>query len=196
LTKSGFGRAVAVDAIDPAVPRGGPGDDRPVRGRDDGRGGDAGMVTHTYTTTVTWTGNRGTGTSGYRDYGREHTVAAAPGELRGSADPAFRGDADRWNPEQLLVAALSQCHMLSYLHRCAVNDVVVTAYTDHARGTMTAAGGGGRFTEVVLAPAVTVAAPEMVEKAVRLHEDAHRDCFIAASVNFPVRHEPVVTHVP
>src|SRR3954447_26699236 len=117
------------------------------------------MLSHRYATTVTWTGNRGTGTSGYRDYGREHTVSAdGPGQLAGSSDPAFRGDPARWNPEQLLVAALSQCHMLAYLHLCSVNDVVVTAYTDTARGTMSTAGSGGRFTEVVLAPAVMVAA--------------------------------------
>jgi organic hydroperoxide reductase OsmC/OhrA len=152
------------------------------------------MVTHSYVTTVTWTGNRGPGTTGYRDYGREHVVAAdGPGTLDGSSDPAFRGDATRWNPEQLLVAALSQCHLLSYLHLCAVNGVVVTAYTDRARGTMSTAGGGGRFTEVVLAPAVTVVSADMVDRALALHEDAHRNCFIAASVNFPVRHEPTVT---
>ena len=154
------------------------------------------MLTHRYETTVTWTGDRGTGTSGYRDYGREHTVAAdGPGELQGSSDPAFRGDAARWNPEQLLVAALAQCHMLAYLHLCAVNGVVVTAYTDTARGTMTTRGGGGSFTEVVLSPAVTVADPATADAALRLHEDAHRDCFIASSVNFPVRHEATVTTV-
>ena len=153
------------------------------------------MLSHHYTATVSWTGNRGTGTSGYRDYGRDHTVAAeGPGTLAGSSDPAFRGDAGRWNPEQLLVAALAQCHMLAYLHLCTVNGVVVTAYADEARGTMAVRGSGGRFTEVVLAPHVTVAAPEMVARAAELHADAHRDCFIASSVNFPVRHEPVVTH--
>ncbi|MGW4408129.1 OsmC family protein [Nonomuraea sp. NPDC004702] len=148
---------------------------------------------HTYTTTVTWTGNRGTGTSGYRDYDRDHDLSAEGRRvIAGSSDPAFRGDPARWNPEQLLVGSLSQCHMLWYLHLCAEAGVVVTGYTDHAAGTMAESGAGGHFTEVALRPEVTVAAPEMVETAARLHEDAHKACFIAASVNFPVRHEPTV----
>lgn len=153
---------------------------------------------HTYETEVVWTGNLGTGTDSYRSYRRTHEVSAdGPAPIAGSSDPHFRGDADRWNPEQLLLAALSQCHMLSYLHVCAVNGVVVTAYTDRAAGTMTETGdGGGRFTGVVLRPRVEVAEPSMAEKAVALHEDAHRLCFIASSVNFPVGHEPEVTVRP
>ncbi|MEU1725116.1 OsmC family protein [Actinomadura sp. ATCC 39365] len=148
---------------------------------------------HTYTTTVTWTGNRGTGTSGYRDYDRDHDLSTEGRQvIAGSSDPAFRGDPARWNPEQLLVGSLSQCHMLWYLHLCSEAGVVVTAYADHAVGTMAESGAGGHFTEVVLRPEVTVAAPEMTETAARLHEDAHKACFIAASVNFPVRHEPTV----
>ena len=151
------------------------------------------MLEHTYSTLLTWSGNRGSGTSGYRDYGREHTVSAdGPPPIPGSSDPAFRGDASRWNPEQLLVAALAQCHMLTYLHLCADAGVVVTAYADAARGVMKARRDGGHFTSVVLAPRVTVATPEMAEPARRLHEDAHRICYIASSVNFDVRHEPVV----
>jgi organic hydroperoxide reductase OsmC/OhrA len=150
------------------------------------------MVTHTYRTVVTWTGNRGSGTSGYRNYGRDHEVTAAgPAPIAGSSDPTFRGDADRWNPEQLLLAALAQCHLLAYLHLCADAGVVVTAYVDTARGTMTARGGAGRFTEAVLAPRVSVADAGLVPLATALHDDAHRACFIANSVNFPVRHEPV-----
>ena len=149
---------------------------------------------HTYNTVVTWTGDRGTGTSGYRDYARDHEVAAdgrAP--IAGSSDPAFRGDPSRWNPEQLLVASLSQCHMLWYLHLCADAGVVVTGYVDRASGTMGESVDGGQFTEVVLRPEVTVASSDMVEAAGRLHADAHRACFIANSVNFPVRHEPSVS---
>ncbi|MGC9669344.1 OsmC family protein [Planosporangium sp. 12N6] len=150
--------------------------------------------THTYELTVTWTGDRGTGTASYRGYSRAHEVTAAgPPPLPGSSDPTFRGDPDRWNPEQLLVAALSQCHMLAYLHVCAVAGVVVTGYTDTPRGVMAeTADGGGHFTEVALRPRVTVTSPDMVERATALHEDAHRVCFIAGSVNFPVRHEPIV----
>jgi organic hydroperoxide reductase OsmC/OhrA len=148
---------------------------------------------HHYEAVVTWSGNRGTGTSGYRDYGRDHVVTAVgPPPIEASADPAFRGDPARWNPEQLLVASLSQCHLLWYLHLCAVAGVVVTAYVDRPRGTMLDTGDGGRFTEVVLRPEVTVTSPAMVEKASALHADAHRSCFIARSVNFPVRHEPSV----
>ncbi|MFF7153353.1 OsmC family protein [Streptomyces sp. NPDC008139] len=150
---------------------------------------------HSYETEVVWTGNRGTGTSSYRDYDRTHEVTAAGlPAICGSADRAFRGDADRWNPEQLLLAALSQCHLLSYLHVCAVNGVVVTGYIDHATGTMRETGdGGGHFTEAVLRPAVEVASPAMAAAAQALHEEAQRLCFIANSVNFPVRHETSVT---
>jgi organic hydroperoxide reductase OsmC/OhrA len=151
---------------------------------------------HTYDTVMTWTGNRGTGTSGYRDYERAHEVTAdGPAAIAGSADPAFRGDPARWNPEQLLVAALSQCHMLWYLQLCTDAGVVVTGYVDHAHGTMTENGEGGRFTEVVLRPEVSVASPTMVDAATELHAAAHRACFIASSVNFPVRHEPRVAAV-
>ncbi|MFE9933755.1 OsmC family protein [Streptomyces sp. NPDC005533] len=149
---------------------------------------------HSYATRVTWTGNLGTGTSHYRAYARAHEVAA--GELPvilGSADPTFRGDASRWNPEQLLLAALSQCHMMSYLHFCAVNGVVVTSYVDEATGTMATTGDSGQFTEAVVHPRITVSEESMVAAAIELHEEAHRACFIANSVNFPVRHEPTVT---
>lgn len=148
--------------------------------------------THSYELTVAWTGNRGTGTSDYRAYGRDHEVTAdGPPPLAGTADPAFRGDKDRWNPEQLLVASLSQCHLLWYLHLCAVAGVVVTDYVDTPVGTMAQTPeGGGHFTEVVLRPQVTVSDPGTVELAEAQHEKAHELCFIANSVNFPVRTEP------
>jgi organic hydroperoxide reductase OsmC/OhrA len=151
-------------------------------------------IEHRYALTVTWTGNTGEGTSSYRGYRRTHTVhAEGPPEMLGSADRTFHGDRDRWNPEQLLVASLSQCHMLSYLHVCVQSDVVVTEYVDEATGSMTTdPDGSGRFTEVVLHPVVTVADPNMVEAATAAHHRAHELCFIANSVSFPVRHEPVV----
>ena len=149
--------------------------------------------THTYETVLTWTGNQGSGTSGYREYSRDHVVTAdGRPTLDGSSDPAFHGAPDRWNPEQLLVVALSQCHMLWYLSLCAKAGVVVTTYVDPATGTMAESGGTGQFTEVVLRPRITVTEPAMVETATRLHADAHRACFIANSVNFPIRHEPTV----
>ncbi|MEV4755395.1 OsmC family protein [Micromonospora sp. NPDC049559] len=149
--------------------------------------------THSYELTVDWTGAGESGTANYRVYGRDHEVTAdGPAPLLGSADPTFRGTTDRWNPEQLLVASLSQCHMLSYLSLCARGRVVVTAYTDRPVGTMVESGDGGHFTDVLLRPRVTVAAPEMVAEATALHATAHEVCFIASSVNFPVRHEPVI----
>ncbi len=151
--------------------------------------------THRYDLTVSWTGNRGTGTSGYRDYGRDHDVSAdGRPRLAGSADPVFRGDKARWNPELELVAALSQCHLMSYLHVCVTAGVVVTAYEDEPYGLMAETDDdGGHFTEVVLRPRVTVADAGMAEAAAKLHADASAKCFIASSVNFPVRHEPVIT---
>lgn len=152
------------------------------------------MGLHTYETHVTWTGNLGTGTSGYREYGRAHELSATDRPMiMGSADPAFRGDPTRWNPELALLGALSQCHLLSYLHVCTTAGVVVVDYTDDAVGTMAQQGIGGHFTEVVLHPRVVVASAAMVDNAVTLHQDAQRACFIANSVNFPVRHEPTVS---
>ncbi|MFB6394176.1 OsmC family protein [Polymorphospora lycopeni] len=150
--------------------------------------------THTYELSVNWTGDRGTGTSAFLAYDRTHEIDA-PGRptLPGSSDPAFRGQDDRWNPEQLLVASLSQCHMLWYLHLCADAGVVVTGYTDQPVGTMVEeAGAGGQFTGVELRPRVTVTEAGMVERATELHTAAHKLCFIARSVNFPVTHRPVV----
>ncbi|ANZ35085.1 peroxiredoxin [Lentzea guizhouensis] len=152
------------------------------------------MGTHQYEVEVVWTGNTGGGTAGYQSYERAHEVRAAGKEtILGSSDPAFRGDSSRYNPEELLVASLSQCHMLWYLHLASVNGVVVTGYRDAATGTMAEhPDGSGRFTEVVLNPVVSVADPETRVTAQALHERAHSLCFIAASVNFPVRHEPTV----
>lgn len=149
---------------------------------------------HRYALTSTWTGNRGAGTTGYRDYDRsvEIEVAGKP-SLLASSDKPFRGDPSRWNPEDLLVASLSECHLLSYLHACVTAGVVVLAYRDEASGVMVEDGrGGGAFREVVLRPHVTVADPSMVDAAIAAHAQANAWCFIANSVNFPVRHEPTV----
>ena len=149
--------------------------------------------THSYRTTVTWTGNTGSGTLSYREYGREHEIAAAGKPMiAGSSDPAFRGDAARWNPEDMLVASLSACHKLWYLHLCAEAGIVVTAYVDEAVGTMVEdAAKGGYFTAVTLNPVVTIAKGD-VEKAAALHGAAHAKCFIANSVNFPVTCTPCI----
>jgi len=143
---------------------------------------------HKYQVTVTWTGSRGVGTQNYRSYDRDHLleVAGKP-KIAGSADPAFHGDRDRWNPEELLLGALSACHKLSYLHFCAVFGIVVSEYVDHAEGYMEEDGkDGGRFTKVILRPRITIRAGDDLALAERLHHTAHEKCFIATSVNFPV----------
>jgi organic hydroperoxide reductase OsmC/OhrA len=146
---------------------------------------------HSYNLTITWTGNRGTGTSDYRAYDRNHIILAADKvEIAGSSDPAFRGDKTKYNPEEFLVAALSTCHMLSYLHVCVMNGVVVTDYSDNATGTMAETPDGGHFTEVMLNPVVTVKESSMIATANELHHKASQLCFIANSVNFPVKHNP------
>ncbi len=155
------------------------------------------MSKHEYTTHIRWTGNLGAGTSDYRAYARNHEITApkkaAP--IAGSSDPHFRGDAAGYNPEDLLVASLSACHMLSYLHLCAINDIVVTAYEDEATGTMREnKDGSGEFLEVILRPRVIVTAASDRTLAIELHQEAGKLCFIARSVNFPVRHEPIISN--
>ena len=150
-------------------------------------------VTHLYEVLVEWTGSGDSGTTGYRTYSRDHELrAAAKPVIAGSSDAAFLGDPDRWNPEELLVAALSQCHMLWYLHLAASAGIVVTAYKDAPIGTMAEQpDGGGKFIEVLLRPSVTVIEEAARARATSLHDEAERLCFIARSVNFPVRHEPL-----
>ena len=149
---------------------------------------------HVYAATVTWTGNNGRGTAAYDAYARDYDIACTGKRpIRGSADPGYLGDGSRHNPEDLLVAALSACHMLWYLHLCAANRVVVTGYEDAAEGTMETHGdGSGEFREVTLRPRVTIAADSDTETAMRLHRQAHAMCFIARSVNFPVHHVPEI----
>ena len=148
--------------------------------------------THTYRTEVVWTGDRGVGTRGYRDYGRDHDIRGqGKPAIPGSSDPGFRGDAARWNPEELLVASVSTCHQLWYLHLCSDAGIVVTAYADQASGEMIETeDGGGRFKSVTLRPHARLAAGADVARATALHERAHHFCFIANSVNFPITVEP------
>jgi organic hydroperoxide reductase OsmC/OhrA len=143
------------------------------------------MGEHHYAVDVVWTG----ATTDYRSYSRNHE-AHAPGRppIPGTADPKFRGDPARWNPEQLLVAALSECHMLWYLHLCADAGIVVTEYRDAATGVMD----DHRFLGVTLHPHITVTDPARVDAALALHTEAHKNCFLANSMNFPVTHEPII----
>jgi organic hydroperoxide reductase OsmC/OhrA len=149
---------------------------------------------HRYATTLTWTGNTGEGTASYRSYERAYEIAAdGKPALLGSSDPSFRGDQGRWNPEELLLASISSCHQLWYLHLCAVNGVVVTAYRDGATAVMVEdETGGGRFESAVLRPQVTIAAGSDPDKAIALHHEANAKCFVANSLNFPVGHEASV----
>jgi organic hydroperoxide reductase OsmC/OhrA len=148
---------------------------------------------HTYRIRVEWTGNRGTGTSNYREYGREHVInAAGKPDIAGSSDASFRGNAERWNPEDMLVAAASTCHQLWYLHLCADAGIVVQRYVDNAVGTMLDSPHQGRFTRIVLHPHVTIRAGDDRELALRLHHEAHAKCYVANSVNFPIDCEPVI----
>lgn len=148
---------------------------------------------HRYAARLRWSGERGDAAMSYRAYSRDYRVEAdgKPG-FAGSADAHFRGDAAHWNPEDMLVVALSACHLLSYLAECSRAGIVVAAYEDAAEGEMTLIDGKIRFREVTLRPQVTIEDPSRVAEAEALHEKAHGECFIANSVNFPVRHEAVV----
>jgi organic hydroperoxide reductase OsmC/OhrA len=152
---------------------------------------------HRYETEVEWTGNDGAGTEGYKSYRRDHTVRSkGRPHIPGSSDPGFRGDPGRYNPEQLLVASLSACHMLWYLHLCAINGIAVHGYTDAAIGEMREnTDGSGEFVRVVLKPQVKIAKGADAAKAHALHEEANRLCFIARSVNFPVETAAAIAEV-
>lgn len=149
---------------------------------------------HHYSAKIIWTGNLGDGTKDYKAYERSHVIRiSGKPDLSGSADPQYRGDKTKHNPEDMLVSALAACHMLYYLHLCAVSGVVVTKYEDDAVGVMEGTNaGGGAFTGVTLYPRVWVTEEDMVVKAEALHKKANELCFIANSVNFPVRHQPEI----
>ena len=155
------------------------------------------MSSHTYELATRWRGNLGRGTDSYDAYSRDFEFqGAGKPTVSGSSDPGFRGDRGRYNPEELLIAALSGCHLLWYLHLCAEAGVVVVEYEDRPSGTITVGRGeADAFTEVVLRPRVEVARMEMADAAASLHEVAGRKCFIANSVNFPVLHDPTISWV-
>jgi organic hydroperoxide reductase OsmC/OhrA len=152
------------------------------------------MGNHSYTVGVRWTGNMGQGTLDYRAYERAHVISSkGKPELLGSSDPMFRGDTTKYNPEELLLAALSACHMLWYLHLCADRKILVTAYEDNPTAIMKVeSDGGGKFTEATLRPSVVITDQARLEEAAELHKSAHEKCFIARSVNFPTKIEPTI----
>jgi organic hydroperoxide reductase OsmC/OhrA len=150
---------------------------------------------HFYQAAIKWTGNLGTGTSEYTAYSRAHEVSGGGGKqtILASADPIYRGEASRYNPEELLLAAIAGCHLLWYLHLCADAGIVVVNYTDAASGTLTENDdGNGKFSEVTINPQVTITQESDAELAKKLHDKAHEFCFIANSMNFPVRVKPTI----
>jgi organic hydroperoxide reductase OsmC/OhrA len=151
------------------------------------------MNQHHYLTTITWTGNTGTGTSSYRAYERDHTIqVAGKPDIPGTSDVSVMGNKTRYNPEEMLLSALSGCHMLWFLHLCSVNKIVVTAYVDKAEGIMAVTpDGSGQFTEAILKPEITISGQADQALLEKLHHDTNKLCNIARSVNFPVHHEAV-----
>ncbi|HMJ45913.1 MAG TPA: OsmC family protein [Ferruginibacter sp.] len=146
---------------------------------------------HQYKVALEWTGNSGEGTKNYTSYQRSHNISVENKPvIECSSDPAFRGDPVKHNPEEMLVASISSCHMLWFLHLCADNGIIVLKYIDNAIGTMLEDSVGGRFTEVVLHPVVTISDPSKIELTNSLHRPANKKCFIANSCNFPIRHQP------
>ncbi|MEI6264472.1 MAG: OsmC family protein [Sphingobacteriia bacterium] len=154
--------------------------------------------THQYSIGVQWTGNLGSGTSAYTAYERSHLIVGTNKQsILASSDPAFRGDPLCYNPEELLVASLSSCHMLWYLHLCAEAGVIVVDYKDQAEGMMEEDPTiGGKFTSVTLHPTIAITDLSMIDKANELHHKAHQLCYIANSVNFPVLCKPVFKVIP
>ncbi|WEK19750.1 MAG: OsmC family protein [Candidatus Pedobacter colombiensis] len=147
---------------------------------------------HQYQAKLTWAGNKGSGTMDYRSYDRNYIISIDnKPDIFGSSDSAFLGDKTKHNPEDLLLASLSSCHMLWYLHLCSQNEIIVMDYKDNPIGKMTEnSDGSGHFNEVVLNPVVVITDEKHIEKANALHDQAHKMCFIANSCNFPIKHEP------
>lgn len=150
--------------------------------------------THHYHSHLNWTGNQGHGTKDYKSYDRSYQVQVEGKPIiEGSSDPAFRGDASVYNPEELFLFSISSCHMLWYLHLCSVNHISVVSYKDEAIGTMAEeTNGSGRFTAVTLKPEISIEDPSKKELALQLHHKANKMCFIANSCNFEIKHEALI----
>ena len=150
--------------------------------------------THEYPAKIVWTGNSGTGTSAYKAYERTWDMAAEDkAVINCSNDPLLGGDRLKYNPEDLLISAVASCHMLWYLHLCSQAGVVVTAYEDNPVGIgESEPSGAGQFIEAVLRPKITITAESDPQKAVTLHDEIHQYCYIARSINFPLRFEPEI----
>lgn len=154
------------------------------------------MKAHHYTIDLKWTGNEGKGTQNYKTYNRNHSINADGkyNEILGSSDPLFRGDKTKYNPEDLFLSSIASCHMLWYLHLCAANHIIVTSYTDKATGIMEEShNGSGQFKEVTLHPVIVIEDESQIGRAMELHTDANKMCFIANSCNFKIGHEAEIT---
>jgi organic hydroperoxide reductase OsmC/OhrA len=152
---------------------------------------------HNYKLDVKWTGNQGTGTSNYKDFERSYNIEIENKvDILGSSDPEFRGDKTKHNPEELLLASVSSCHMLWYLHFCTENKIIVTDYVDNATAVLeVTADGNGKFASITLNPNVSVTEKTMIEQATELHKKANEFCFVANSLNFKVDHQPIINVV-
>lgn len=150
---------------------------------------------HKYSIQLTWKGNKGTGTQSYTSYDRIYAISAQGKEdIQGSSDPNYKGDASKWNPEELLLSSLSACHMLWYLHLCANKKIVITEYRDDPIGFLAVEKSGeGRFQKVTLQPTIIITDAQKIEEAQKIHDEAHHKCFIAQSVNFPVEIAPKIS---
>ena len=143
---------------------------------------------HNYRAAIIWSGNQGSGTSNYKDFERSyHIQIENKATILGSSDPAFRGDRTKHNPEELLLAAVSSCHMLWYLHFCSENKIIVTDYIDNATAILEETErGNGKFIAIALHPTITITEKSMIEKATELHAKANEYCFVANSLNLIV----------
>ncbi|WP_299223426.1 OsmC family protein [uncultured Psychroserpens sp.] len=153
------------------------------------------MKYHNYKVSIEWTGNKGNGTSSYKSYSRAHIISVENKyeSIKGSSDPSFLGDKTLYNPEELFLSSISTCHMLWYLHLCATQKIIVTEYLDNANGVMRETNSGsGKFESVMLNPKITINDERFVQKAINLHHDANKMCFIANSCNFKIEHNPQV----
>ena len=152
------------------------------------------MKQHNYALKINWTRNIGSGTNSYKSYERSFEVSVDGKEIiNGSSDSFFIGDKTKYNPEELLLASISSCHILWYLHLCAYDGIIVTSYIDNAEGIMVENdNGGGKFEQVILKPVISVTENSMIEKAIIQHAKANKTCFTANSVNFRISHQPVI----
>lgn len=145
---------------------------------------------HIFKATLNWKPKEGENTQNPRNYTRDHEVKITDKKLlQLSAAKSFRGDTNLLNPEDLLLSAITSCHMMSYLYVCSQNQVEILSYSDNSEGILEVVGDGGSFERVDLNPVVTIKNPKDIELAKELHTKANELCFIANSCNFPIHHK-------